>query len=87
MDIDTTITDNIEKKQLQWYGHMRRMNNARIPLKIWNWRPQRNRKRGRPRRRWKEGIDRAMQRRRIDEDAWTNKNQWRVDCEKRPQEL
>jgi hypothetical protein len=84
MGIEDSLIDNIEKKQLHWYGHMRRMNNARIPLKVWNWSPQRNRRRGRPRRRWKEDIARAMERRNIEEDAWQDRQKWRFDCDKRP---
>ena len=44
-----------------WYGHLKRMNEERIPLKVWKWRPKRNRKRGRPRKTWKENIEEAMQ--------------------------
>ncbi|KAG8309574.1 hypothetical protein J6590_082210 [Homalodisca vitripennis] len=64
---------------------MRRMNEDRIPWKVWNWRPTRNRKRRRPRLRWKDGIEKAMQRRNIEEDAWLCKRQWRIDCDKRPE--
>ena len=67
-----------------WYGHLRRMNEERIPLKVWKWRPKRNRKRGRPRKTWKENIEEAMQKRDITENAWQNKKQWRLDCDKRP---
>ncbi|KAG8267123.1 hypothetical protein J6590_058481 [Homalodisca vitripennis] len=42
------------------------------------WRPTRNRKRGRPRLMWKDGIEKAMQRRSIEEDAWLCKRQWRL---------
>ena len=85
MEIESTIRDGIEKKQLLWYGHMRRMGEVRIPLKVWHWKPARNRKRGRPRVKWKEEVDRDMQRRHIDEESWQNKKQWRFDCDKRPE--
>ena len=60
------------------------MNEERIPLKVWKWRPKRNRKRGRPRKTWKENIEEAMQKRDITENAWQNKKQWRLDRNKRP---
>jgi hypothetical protein len=43
------IIDIIEKKRLQWYGHVKRMPGERIPKLIMEWIPQERRKRGRPR--------------------------------------
>ena len=42
------ITDIIEKKRLQWYGHVKRMP-ERIPKLIMDWIPHERRKRGCPR--------------------------------------
>jgi Tfp pilus assembly pilus retraction ATPase PilT len=42
------IMDNIEKKILQWYGHVKRMPEERIPKLIMEWIPEERRKRGRP---------------------------------------
>ena len=47
--------DNIERKRLQWYGHIKRMQDERLPKLIMEWIPGERRKRGRPRKKrgWK----------------------------------
>ena len=41
--------DIIERKMLQWYGHVKRMQDERLPKLIMEWIPGERRKRGRPR--------------------------------------
>jgi hypothetical protein len=43
------IIDIIQKKILQWYGHVKRMAEERIPKLIMEWIPERRRKTGCPR--------------------------------------
>jgi hypothetical protein len=43
------IIDFIERKRLQWYGHVERMHEERLPKLIMEWIPGERRKRGRPR--------------------------------------
>ena len=43
---------DIEQKRLQWYGHVKRMPEERIPKLIMDWMPQERRKRGHPRKTW-----------------------------------
>ena len=43
------IIDIIQKKRLQWYGHVKRMPEERIPKLIMEWVQLERRKRGRPR--------------------------------------
>jgi hypothetical protein len=49
------IIDIIEKKRLQWYGHVKRMQEERLPKLILEWIPGERRKRGRPKKKrgWK----------------------------------
>ena len=60
MDAQDTILDDITRKQLIWYGHVERMNPTRLPKIMINWKPEGRKKRGRPRRTWKDGIYTAM---------------------------
>jgi IS5 family transposase len=51
----TDIIDIIEKKILQWYGHVKRMLEEGIPKLIMEWIPEERRKRGCPRKQgWKD---------------------------------
>jgi hypothetical protein len=60
MEVPYTILDEITRKQLIWYGHVKRMNPKRLPKIMINWKPEGRKKRGRPRRTWKDGIYIAM---------------------------
>lgn len=46
------IIEKIKKKQLEWYGHVRRMKTGRITKKVMEARSLTTRRRGRPRRKW-----------------------------------
>lgn len=56
----------IERQQLRWYGHIRRMDEERYPARFYAWRPAGRRPAGRPRKRWKDGVAAAVARR-----GWT----------------
>jgi hypothetical protein len=43
------IIDIIERKRLQWYGHVKRMQEERLQKLIMEWIPGERRKRERPR--------------------------------------
>jgi hypothetical protein len=60
------IIDIIEKKRLQWYGHIKRMPEERIPKLILEWVPEERRKRGRSRKTW------IMTARNLEQDQWRN---------------
>jgi hypothetical protein len=42
--------------QFQWYGHIQRKEQERLPKEVMKWRPPGRRKRGRPKLTWAEGI-------------------------------
>jgi len=48
------IIDIIQQKRLQWYGHVKRMPEERIPKLIRDWIQRERRKRGCPRKTWME---------------------------------
>ena len=53
----------VERRQLSWYGHIKRMNDARYPARFYNWQPEGRRPAGRPRRRWRDEVAEAIARR------------------------
>ena len=67
------IIDIIERKRLQWYGHVKRMPEERIPKLIMEWIPRERRERGRPRKTWMEGVQEAMTRN-LEPDQWRNRD-------------
>ena len=60
MNIDRTIIDEIERRQLTWFGHVKRLEDDRWPCKILEWIPPVRRKRGCPRRSWRDDVAEAM---------------------------
>jgi hypothetical protein len=66
-------SDIIEKKRLQWYGHVKRMPEKRIPKLILDWVPAERRKRGRPRKTRMEGVHAAMTARNLEQNQWRNR--------------
>ena len=50
------IVDIIERKRVQWYGYVKRMQEERLQKLIMEWIPRERRKRGRPRKTWREGV-------------------------------
>jgi len=81
------IIDIIEKKRLQWYRHVKRMPEDRIPKLIMEWIQLERRKRGRPRKRWMEGVQAAMTTRNLESDQWRNREEWRLVSGRRRQLL
>ena len=55
-----TILDEITRKKLIWCGHVDRMDRMRLPKIMINRKQVGGKKRGRPRRTWKDGIYTAM---------------------------
>ena len=56
------LLEDIERSRLRLYGHLKWMNEGRLPRKYLDWQPERKRPVGRPRKRWKEGVDEALRR-------------------------
>jgi len=60
MNVVSSVLDDIKTKQLQWYGHVQRMEEGRSPKEVMKWSPPGRRKRGRPKLSWAEGIIELM---------------------------
>ena len=77
------MLEEIERDNLRWYGHVMRMDEERKPKKYLKWTPRGKRPAGRPRRRWIEGVEKAMDRRgksrrEIEESGmYLNREEWR----------
>jgi hypothetical protein len=76
------IIDIIEKKRLQWFGHVKRMQEERLPQLIMEWIPEK-RKRRRPRKTWMEGVRAATKTRHLEADQWLNRKEWCLGSERR----
>lgn len=85
MDKKHNITDEIERRQLVWFGHTKRMDENRWPRKVLEWIPPERRKRGRPRRSWRDGIEEAMKFRNLAENTCHDRKNWKLGTEKRRQ--
>ena len=79
------ILDEITRKELIWYGHVERMDPTRIPKIMIHWKPKGRKKRGRPRRTWKDGIYTAMNERDLRMGEWNNRRQWNMKVWRRRQ--
>ena len=77
--------DIIERKRLQQYGHVKRMQDERLPKLIMEWIPGKRRKRGRPRKTCMEGVRAAMKTRHLEADQWLNRKEWCLGSGRRRQ--
>jgi hypothetical protein len=76
MNVTKSLLEDIKPKQLQWYGHVQRMEEGRLPKELMKWRPQGRRKRGRPKLTWAEGIRGLMGEKGLMEEDWNDRGSW-----------
>jgi hypothetical protein len=79
------IIDIIERKRLQWYGHVKRMQEDRLLKLIMEWIPGERRKRRRPRKMWMEGVRAAMKTRHLEAEQWLKRREWFLGSGRRRQ--
>jgi hypothetical protein len=85
MDAQDMILDEITRKQLIWYGHVKRMEPTCLPKIMIHWGPEGRKKRGRPQRTWKEGMYTVMNERDLRMGEWNDRRQWSVAVGRRRQ--
>jgi len=74
MKVETTIVEEIQRRQLIWYGHIsEKMEDTRIPKQIFKWRPTEKRKRGRPRDMDRRNRERAVSERNLQPGDWKDR--------------
>jgi hypothetical protein len=77
MNVTRSLLDDIKTKQLQWYGHVQRMEGGRLPKDVMKGRPPGRRNRGRPKLTWAEGIKGLMVEKGLIEEDWNDRGNWR----------
>jgi len=77
MNVIRFILDDIKTNQPQWYGHVQRMEEGRLPKGVMKWRPTGRRKRGRPKLTWAEWIRGLMGEKGLIEEDWNDRRNWR----------
>jgi len=77
MNVVRLLLDNIKTKQLQWYGHVQRMEEDRLPKEVMKWYPPERRKWGRPKFTLAEGIRGPMGEKGLTEEDWNDRSNWR----------
>ena len=79
----TPLLEEIERSKLRWHGHVMRMEEDKKPKRYLKWKPEGKRPVGRPRKRWMEGIEVALNRRgtslcEVEEDRrYEDRDGWR----------
>jgi hypothetical protein len=79
MNVTRSLLDDIKTKQHQWYGHVQRMEEGRLPKEVMKWRPPGRRKRGRPKLTRAEGIKGLMGEKGLMEEDWNDRSNWRKE--------
>ena len=74
MNVTMSLLDDIKTKQLQWYGHVQRMEEGRLSKEVMKWRPPGRRKRGRPKRTWAVEIRGLIGEKGLLEDDWNDRS-------------
>ena len=77
MNVTRSLLEDIKTKQLQWYGHVQRVEEGRLAKEIIKWRPPGRRKRGRPKLNWAAEIKGLMGEKGLMEEDWNDRNNWR----------
>ena len=78
MNVTRTLLDDIKTKQLQWYGHVQRMAEGRVPKYVMKWCPTGRKKRGIPKLTGAEGNRGLMGEKELMEEDWNDRrSNWR----------
>ena len=77
-----SILDLVEKGQLRWFGHVKRMAGHRYPRRFLETMPDGTRPVGRPRMRWIDNIKHSIEKRgcsiqQVEQEMYADRAQWR----------
>ena len=76
MNIKNSALDYIRYKQLNWYGHLQKMNEVRLLRKILERCPL-GRRKGRPRNSWMQEVTTGIREKGINNMEWIDREEWR----------
>ena len=77
------LNDKLEQNRLRWFGHVKRMNEVRLPRQAMERGMSGKRGRGRPRMPWMESVKNSIRKRNLDwntvseEEWWNDRTKWR----------
>ena len=71
------ISKKVQEGRLRWYGHLMRRENDHVGRNTMEMEVQGRRRRGRPRKRWRDCVRDDMQLKGINEEDTQDRNQWR----------
>jgi hypothetical protein len=77
MNVTRSLLDDIKTKRLQWYGHVQRIEDGRLPKEVTIRRPLGRRKRGRPKFTWAEGMRGLMGEKGLVKGGCNDRHNWR----------
>jgi len=77
MNVARSLLDDIKTRQLQWCGHVQRMEEGRLPKEVMKWSPPGRRTQGRPKLTWAEGIRGLMGEKGLMEEDWNDRGNWK----------
>ena len=77
MNIKNSVLDYVRYKQFNWYGHVQRMDEERLPRKCLVWCPPGKTRKGRPRNSWMQKVTTGMTERGINNLKWVDREGWR----------
>jgi len=77
MNVVRSLLHNIKTKQLQWYGHVQRMEEGRLSKEVKKWCPPGRKKWGRTKLTLAEGIRWLMGEKGLTEEHWNDRSNWR----------
>ena len=77
MNINNSVLNYVRYKHLNWYGHVKRMEQERLPRRILEWCPPGRRRNRRPRITWMQDVTTGMREQGIGDLEWVDIEEWR----------
>ena len=73
----TEVTKKMQERRLQWFGHVMRKEEESVCRRVMNMEVPGRRKRGRPRKRWKDTLNEDMRDKNLQREDTQDRSRWR----------